>query len=96
MAAVATTANLGAVDMQSKRKPIKWSNLLVGAGMNIFQVATLGQPMENVKTYVSANRNASLTEAAVSIWHRGPIKGFYQGLLPWVRGHPAYSSSSVA
>lgn len=33
---------------------------------------------------VSANRNATLREAASAILARGPIKGSYQGLLPWV------------
>jgi hypothetical protein len=37
------------------KKKISWSNLLVGAGMNVFQVSTLGQPMENMKTYVRNN-----------------------------------------
>lgn len=37
---------------------------------------------------VSANRNATLKEAASAIWARGPIKGSYQGLLPWVCNHP--------
>lgn len=34
------------------KKTISWSNLAVGAGMNVFQVSSLGQPMEVVKTYV--------------------------------------------
>ena len=56
----------------------------VGAAMNIFQVSTLGQPLENIKTYLSANRNATLGEGVRSILARGPIRGFYQGLIPWV------------
>ncbi|KAF2011986.1 mitochondrial carrier [Aaosphaeria arxii CBS 175.79] len=46
-------------------------------------VTSLGQPMENMKTYVSANRNASLGEAIHALWQRGPVRGFYQGLIPW-------------
>ncbi|KAF2623199.1 mitochondrial DNA replication protein [Macroventuria anomochaeta] len=66
-----------------QRKQISWRNLLVGAGMNIFQVTSLGQPMENMKTYVSANRNATLGEAGRALLARGLIRGFYQGLIPW-------------
>jgi hypothetical protein len=55
MAATATTFNVGVVPQPfviPHKKKTSWSNLFVGAGMNIFQVATLGQPMENMKTYV--------------------------------------------
>lgn len=34
------------------RKKIQWRNLAVGSAMNIFQVTTLGQPMEVLKTHV--------------------------------------------
>lgn len=47
-------------------------------------VTTLGQPLENLKTYVSANRNASLREAVSQTYQRGLVRGFYQGLIPWV------------
>uniref|UniRef100_A0A8H7KAX8 Mitochondrial DNA replication protein YHM2 n=1 Tax=Bionectria ochroleuca TaxID=29856 RepID=A0A8H7KAX8_BIOOC len=65
------------------KKTTPWSNLLVGAGMNIFQVTTLGQPMEVIKTHVAANRGDSLAEAARRTWLRGGVRGFYQGLIPW-------------
>lgn len=52
--AVATPAQLiSKGDARLQRKNITWSSLAVGAAMNIFQVSTLGQPLENVKTYVS-------------------------------------------
>lgn len=38
---------------RGERKKVSWRNLAVGAGMNIFQVTSFGQPMENMKTYVS-------------------------------------------
>ncbi|GME30852.1 mitochondrial DNA replication protein [Neofusicoccum parvum] len=66
-----------------QKKKITWGNLLIGAGMNIFQVTTLGQPLENIKTYVSANRNAPLSSAVRHLWTRGRIAGLYQGLIPW-------------
>lgn len=44
-------------DVKLQRKSITWSSLAVGAAMNIFQVSTLGQPLENVKTYVSYSDN---------------------------------------
>ncbi|KAI9151505.1 mitochondrial dna replication [Paramyrothecium foliicola] len=65
------------------KKTIQWSNLLVGATMNMFQVTTLGQPMEVLKTHVAANRGDTLTEAMQKTWHRGGIRGLYQGLIPW-------------
>ncbi|CZR52337.1 related to YHM2-Protein of the mitochondrial carrier family (MCF) [Phialocephala subalpina] len=73
------TANLAL----PKKKNLSWSNIAVGAGMNVFQVTTLGQPMEVTKTYVAANRNASLSEAIRVTWSRGGWRAFYQGLIPW-------------
>ena len=37
-----------------EKKPVKFSNLLLGAGLNMFEVTTLGQPLEVVK--VRSNR----------------------------------------
>ncbi|RGP63189.1 mitochondrial dna replication [Fusarium sporotrichioides] len=68
---------------QSTHKPISWSNLVVGASMNIFQVTSLGQPMEVVKTHVAANRGDSLRTAFSKTWARGGVRAFYQGLIPW-------------
>lgn len=52
--AIASPAQMvGKSDAKLQRKSITWSSLAVGAAMNIFQVSTLGQPLENIKTYVS-------------------------------------------
>ena len=54
--------------------------------MNLFEVTTLGQPLEVIKTQMAANRSQTMGQAFATIWSRGGIKGFYQGLIPWV-GH---------
>lgn len=54
----------------TKRK-LSWSNLAVGADVIIFQVMTLGHPMEVMKMYVATNRNASLREAVRLTWSKG-------------------------
>ncbi|MCJ1374530.1 Mitochondrial DNA replication protein yhm2 [Loxospora ochrophaea] len=66
-----------------EKKPIKFSNLLVGAGMNMFEVTTLGQPLEVVKTTMAANRGDSFAGALSRVWGRGRVLGYYQGLIPW-------------
>ncbi|KAK9479940.1 mitochondrial carrier domain-containing protein [Lipomyces japonicus] len=66
-----------------KKKPISWSNILLGAGLNLFEVTTLGQPLEVTKTTMAANRGDSFKGAISRIWSRGGVFGFYQGLIPW-------------
>ncbi|KAJ5833194.1 hypothetical protein N7474_001505 [Penicillium riverlandense] len=66
-----------------ERKPVKFSNLLLGAGLNMFEVTTLGQPLEVTKTTMAANRGDSFAGAMGRIWGRGGILGYYQGLIPW-------------
>jgi len=66
-----------------EKKPIKFSNLLLGAGLNMFEVTTLGQPLEVIKTTMAANRSDSFAGAMARIWGRGGIFGYYQGLIPW-------------
>lgn len=68
---------------QIEKKPVKFSNLLLGAGLNMFEVTTLGQPLEVVKTTMAANRSDGFTGAMARIWSRGGILGYYQGLIPW-------------
>lgn len=58
-----------------QKKPIKFSNLLLGAGLNMFEVTTLGQPLEVVKTTMAANRNDSFAGAMKRIWGRGGVLG---------------------
>ena len=58
-----------------EKKPIKFSNLLVGAGMNMFEVTTLGQPLEVMKTTMAANRQDGMVAATARIWSRGGALG---------------------
>ncbi|KAF1797089.1 mitochondrial carrier domain-containing protein [Mucor lusitanicus] len=66
-----------------KKKPISYKNLLLGASLNLFEVSTLGQPFEVIKTQLAANRGQSLKTALSNIYSRGGVLGFYQGLIPW-------------
>ncbi|KAI9796408.1 MAG: Mitochondrial DNA replication protein yhm2 [Piccolia ochrophora] len=66
-----------------EKKPVKFSNLLLGAGLNMFEVTTLGQPLEVVKTTMAANRSDGFTGALKRVWGRGGVLGYYQGLIPW-------------
>ncbi len=58
-----------------EKKPIKFSNLLLGAGLNMFEVSTLGQPLEVIKTTMAANRGDSFVGALTRIWGRGGVLG---------------------
>jgi hypothetical protein len=62
-------------DHQLEKKPVKFSNLLLGAGLNMFEVTTLGQPLEVVKTTMAANRGESFATAIGRIWSRGGVLG---------------------
>ncbi|KAK0254297.1 Citrate/oxoglutarate carrier protein [Friedmanniomyces endolithicus] len=66
-----------------EKKPVKFSNLLLGAGLNMFEVTTLGQPLEVMKTTMAANRTDGMMGSVSRIWSRGGALGFYQGLIPW-------------
>lgn len=66
-----------------EKKPINFSNILLGAGLNMAEVTTLGQPLEVVKTTMAANRNFTILQATKHVWSRGGVAGFYQGLIPW-------------
>ncbi|SGZ52571.1 CIC11C00000000515 [Sungouiella intermedia] len=66
-----------------EKKPINFSNILLGAGLNLAEVTTLGQPLEVIKTTMAANRSLSLVQAGKLVWSRGGLFGFYQGLIPW-------------
>jgi hypothetical protein len=71
------------VEKKLEKKPIKFSNLLLGAGLNMFEVTTLGQPLEVVKTTMAAHRGEGMPAALGRVWARGGVLGFYQGLIPW-------------
>ncbi|KAJ5134362.1 hypothetical protein N7448_000615 [Penicillium atrosanguineum] len=78
-----STATEMAAAPKLEKKPVKFSNLLLGAGLNLFEVTSLGQPLEVVKTTMAANRGDSFASAMSRIWGRGGILGYYQGLIPW-------------
>ncbi|WWD17643.1 hypothetical protein CI109_102084 [Kwoniella shandongensis] len=69
--------------MAPMEKGFSWSNIAVGATMNMFEVTTLGQPLEVLKTQMAANRKQTMAQAFNNVWARGGVKGFYQGLIPW-------------
>ncbi|KAI8324796.1 mitochondrial DNA replication protein YHM2 [Martensiomyces pterosporus] len=66
-----------------QKKPISWSNIALGAAIQTFEVSTLGQPFEVVKTHMAANRADSIATSLKKTYARGGIAGFYQGLIPW-------------
>ncbi|KAJ7630803.1 mitochondrial carrier domain-containing protein [Roridomyces roridus] len=70
-----------AITKEPGQKGINWSNIAVGAIMNM--VTTLGQPLEVIKTQMAANRAQPMAEAFKTVWSRGGVAGFYQGLIPW-------------
>ena len=51
--------------------------------MNMFEVTTLGQPFEVIKTQMASNRTQTMYHALRTVWNRGGVLGFYQGLIPW-------------
>lgn len=61
------------------KKKVNFANLGVGAAMNMFEVTTLGQPFEVIKTHLAANRQDNMATAFKKIYQRGGITGFYQG-----------------
>jgi len=71
------------VQREPGQKGVNWSNIAVGAIMNMFEVTTLGQPLEVLKTQMAANRTQTMFQAVQSVWARGGVAGFYQGLIPW-------------
>lgn len=58
-----------------EKKPIKFSNLVLRAGLNLFEVTTLGQPLEVIKTTMAANRGDRFSTALWRIWNRGGVLG---------------------
>ncbi|KAI0734506.1 mitochondrial carrier [Fomitopsis betulina] len=63
------------------QKGVNWSNIAVGGIMNM--VTSLGQPLEVLKTQMAANRSQTMFQAVQTVWSRGGVLGFYQGLIPW-------------
>lgn len=83
MAVGSSTVSVNPATGQVQKKPVKWSNLGVGAGLTLFEVSTLGQPFEVLKTHLAANRKDTLLQAVKKTFQRGGVSGFYQGLIPW-------------
>jgi len=71
------------VQREPGQKGVNFSNIAVGAIMNMFEVTTLGQPLEVLKTQMAANRSQTMYQALKTVWSRGGVTGFYQGLIPW-------------
>ena len=67
----APTTVVTAEPQKLEKPPVKFSNLLLGAGLNMFEVTTLGQPLEVTKTTMAAHRGDSFASALGRIWGRG-------------------------
>lgn len=78
-AVIAVTADV----VVPKKKSFSWINIALGGAIQVFEVSTLGQPFEVVKTHMAANRGDNLMTSIKKTYARGGIKGFYQGLIPW-------------
>lgn len=70
-----TGAPVVAAPAKLEKKPVKFSNLLLGAGLNLFEVTSLGQPLEVMKTTMAANRGDGMGGAVARIWSRGGLLG---------------------
>ncbi|KAL9715914.1 Mitochondrial DNA replication protein yhm2 [Leucoagaricus gongylophorus] len=68
------------VQREPGQKGVSWSNIAVGGIMNM--VTTLGQPLEVLKTQMAANRSQTMLQACKTVWSRGGVTGFFQGLIP--------------
>ena len=66
-----------------EKKPVKFSNLLLGAGLNMFEVTTLGQPLEVMKTTMAANRSDGMLASTQRIWARGGVLGCMYLYFPY-------------
>ncbi|KAI0560053.1 mitochondrial DNA replication protein YHM2 [Gracilaria domingensis] len=55
----------------------------IGAGLQTFEVSTLGQPFENMKVMMAAHRNDTLLDACRRLYSVRGVFGFWQGLVPW-------------
>lgn len=72
------------------------TNLTVRSFLFQFEVTTLGQPLEVLKTQMAANRTQTMGQAIKTVWSRGGVFGFYQGLIPWVRPPFRFLNPSLA
>ncbi|PXF44700.1 Citrate/oxoglutarate carrier protein [Gracilariopsis chorda] len=58
-------------------------NVAIGAGLQWFEVTTLGQPFENMKVMMAAHRNDGLMDACRRLYAVRGLSSFWQGLVPW-------------
>ncbi|KAJ2710337.1 Mitochondrial DNA replication protein yhm2, partial [Coemansia sp. D1744] len=68
--------------VEIEKKAVSFQNILLGAAIQTFEVSTLGQPFEVVKTHMAANRGDSIPTSLSKTYARGGVAGFYQGLIP--------------
>lgn len=61
--------------MRCRKQKTETEQFVVGAGLNMFEVTSLGQPLEVIKTTMAANRTDSFAGAMRRIWGRGGILG---------------------
>jgi hypothetical protein len=62
----------------------------------MFEVTTLGQPLEVTKTTMAANRGDSFAGALTRIWGRGGVLGCKILLrFPWIRSLPAAQNADM-
>jgi hypothetical protein len=73
-----------------EKPPIKFSNLLVGSALNMFEVSTLGQPLEVMKTTMAANRADGFAGAVSRIWSRGGVFGCESATLSLFSNLPSF------
>ena len=83
MSITASPLNMDAPKPKVEKKPVKFSNLLLGAGLNMFEVTTLGQPLEVMKTTMAANRTDGMMGSVARIWSRGGVLGCTSHLLTY-------------
>ena len=67
----------------AEKKSISYKNLAIGAIIQVFEVSTLGQPFEVLKTQMAANSKQGLITATKVIYNGAGLKGFWRGLIPW-------------
>ncbi|KAK4057027.1 hypothetical protein OIO90_001927 [Microbotryomycetes sp. JL221] len=71
------------MSVQKKPSQLSATNLGIGAAVSLFEVTTLGQPLEVLKTQMAANRTQNLRQAFAATMQRGGIPALWQGLIPW-------------
>lgn len=57
-----------------------YTSPLLNPELQMFEVTTLGQPLEVIKTQMASNRQQTMPQAVKTVWSRGKLFGFYQGL----------------